>query len=44
MGSGKAYNISGNKGLQLVFTDGTKMLIGTSEPDALKAVLEVLGK
>ena len=38
-GSGKAYNIKGNKGLQLVLKDGEKLLIGTQMPEALEHTL-----
>ena len=37
---GTAYNVSGNKGLQLVFWGGKKLLIGTSKPHELEQVLE----
>lgn len=37
--SGKTYNISGNKGLQLELSDQTKLLIGTNKPEKLKKVL-----
>lgn len=40
--SGKAYNISGNKGLQLIFTDGSKLLIGTQRPEELDLCLKEL--
>ena len=39
MGSGRAYNVSGNKGLQLETTNGKKLLIGTNKPDQLMEVL-----
>ncbi len=42
-GKGKAYNVSGNKGIQLVLTDGTKLLIGTNKPDEAKQVLQQSG-
>ena len=29
---GKAYNISGDQGIQLVFKNGKKLLIGTQKP------------
>lgn len=29
LGGGKAYNVSGNEGVQLEFADGTKLLIGS---------------
>jgi len=34
---GSAINVSGNMGLQLVFKGGRKMLIGTNNPDELRA-------
>lgn len=41
-GSGKAYNISGNYGIQIIFTDGKKLLLGTQMPqqweDSLKNI------
>ena len=37
---GKAYNISGNMGLQLVLKNGKKILIGTNKPEELAAFLE----
>ncbi len=43
-GRGRALNVVGNKGLQLEFTDGTKLLIGTQEPAQLEAVLRQLGR
>lgn len=42
-GSGKAYNVSGNMGLQLEFTNGKKLLIGTRRPEELKDALTKLG-
>ncbi len=38
--NGKAYNISGNMGLQLVLKNGKKILIGTKKPEELAAFLE----
>jgi hypothetical protein len=38
-GSGNAYNISGNKGLQLEIIGKSKLLIGTQKPEALQEVL-----
>jgi hypothetical protein len=43
-GKGKAYNISGNKGLQLEFTNKKRLLIGTRKPDELTAALIKIGK
>lgn len=39
-GKGRAYNVSGNKGLQLEFSDGKRLLIGTRKPDELKKALD----
>ena len=39
---GKAYNISGNMGLQLVLKNGKKILIGTNKPEELAAFLETI--
>jgi hypothetical protein len=43
-GSGTALNISGNRGLQIVFKDGKKMLFGTRKPEELKRLLSRLEK
>lgn len=43
-GSGKAYNVSGNKGLQLEFRDNKKLLIGTQKPDELTKVLKAINQ
>lgn len=43
-GYGKAYNISGKEGLQLEFTNGKKLLIGTKKAEELKDVLNNLKK
>ncbi|NEU10323.1 hypothetical protein GZH53_18510 [Flavihumibacter sp. R14] len=37
---GKAYNVSGNYGLQLEFPDKGKLLIGTGKPEKLRKTLE----
>jgi hypothetical protein len=37
---GRAYNIYGSKGLQLVFDNGKKVLIGTNRADELAEVLK----
>jgi len=34
-GSGWAYNVSGNRGVQLVLRDGKRILIGSQQADAL---------
>lgn len=40
--SGKAYNVSGNIGIQLVFKDGHKLLIGTNKKDEVETILTKL--
>ena len=42
-GKGKAYNVSGNQGVQLVYKDGSKLLIGTLKPDEASAALQKAG-
>ena len=32
---GRAYNMKGNRGVQLVFTDGKQLLIGSQKPEEL---------
>ena len=41
--NGTAYNIAGNIGIQIVFTNGNKMLIGTNDPENLSIVLNRIG-
>ena len=36
---GRAYNVSGNRGVQLVFRDGRRVLIGSSQPPELEAAI-----
>ncbi|SEL21885.1 hypothetical protein SAMN04487910_2054 [Aquimarina amphilecti] len=43
-GKGKAYNVSGNTGLQLEFRNNKKLLIGTNKPDELSEALKKIGK
>jgi len=43
-GKGKAYNVSGNKGVQLVLTNGKKLLIGSKKPDDLAAAIDKMPK
>lgn len=43
-GKGKAYNISGDKGLQIVFTNDKRLLLGTRKMDELEKILRELGK
>lgn len=42
--AGKAFNVSGDKGLHLEFMDSKKLLIGTNKPDELKEVLKRIGQ
>lgn len=39
LGKKRAYNISGNIGIQIVTVNNKKFLIGTRQPEAVKAVL-----
>lgn len=41
-GAGKVYNVSGNQGLQLVFKDGARLLIGTKKPQELQEIVNKL--
>jgi hypothetical protein len=41
--SGKAYNVSGNDGLQLEYGESKRLLIGTKKPEELKTLLRHLG-
>lgn len=41
--NGKAFNVSGNKGLQLELHDNKKLLIGTNKPEELKETLLKIG-
>jgi hypothetical protein len=38
--NGKAWNISGNQGIQLEFKDRKRLLIGTQNPEEVKVALE----
>jgi hypothetical protein len=38
-GRGRAYNMSGNQGVQLIMNDGRKLLIGTQRPDELAGAI-----
>jgi hypothetical protein len=42
--SNRALNVSGDKGIQLVFQDGSKLLIGTNRPDEARETLKRLGR
>jgi hypothetical protein len=41
-GSGKAVNVSGNMGLQLIFRNGKKLLIGTKRSNEVQLILQQL--
>ncbi|MDY3364411.1 hypothetical protein JSO61_009115 [Riemerella anatipestifer] len=43
-GKGTAFNVSGDKGLQLEFSNNTKLLIGTNKPDELTETLNKIGQ
>lgn len=43
-GGGKAFNVSGNIGLQLEFTDENRLLIGTNKPKELTEALNNIGQ
>ena len=42
--NGKAYNTMGNKGLQLIFKNNKKLLIGTQKEEELTKIIEQLKK
>jgi hypothetical protein len=44
LGKGTAYNVSGNKGLQLEFNNNKKLLIGTNKPNELTEALNKIGQ
>lgn len=43
-GNGRAFNVSGDTGLQLEFLDHSKLLIGTNKPDELTETLNIIGQ
>ena len=43
-GNGTAYNVSGNMGLQIVFKNGKKLLVGTQRPEEINELLRRLNK
>jgi len=43
-GTGTAFNVSGNQGLQLEFVDEKKLLIGTNNPMGLSSALKAIGQ
>lgn len=42
-GRGKAFNMSGNVGIQLIFKNGDQLLIGTKKPQEAALFLKELG-
>jgi hypothetical protein len=42
-GKGTAFNVSGNKGLQIEFTNNNRLLIGTNKPEELSETLNKIG-
>ncbi len=44
LGKGRALTVNGNRGLQLEFTSGKKLLIGTQQADVLTTALEKSGR
>jgi hypothetical protein len=38
--NGKAYNVAGKYGIQIVFNNGKKLLLGTQKPEELKELLK----
>jgi hypothetical protein len=43
-GSGRAYNVSGNDGVQLVFEDGMKLLVGSQKAGKLEEAIRSVTK
>jgi len=43
-GKGTAFNVSGDKGLQLEFTNNKKLLIGTNKPEELTETIKKIGQ
>ena len=43
-GRGRAFNVSGKEGLQLIYDNGKKFLIGTNKPVDLQNALQQLGR
>lgn len=39
---GKAINVSGNMGLQIILKNGEKILVGTNKPDELNRILQTV--
>lgn len=42
--NGTVYNVSGNIGIQIVFKDGNRLLIGTNDPEQLGDILLRMGR
>lgn len=43
--NGRAYNVKGSQGVQLVLTDGNRILVGSQQPDELaRAIWERTGR
>ena len=42
--TGRAYNIKGNKGLQIELVSGEKILLGTQQPEEIQDLLDELGR
>ncbi len=42
--SDRAYNVSGDMGIQLTYSDGNKLLIGTHRPDELLSAIRSIHK
>ena len=42
--NGAAYNVSGNRGVQLQLTDGRRMLFGSQRPEELASALRTITK
>ena len=40
---GKAYNVSGKKGVQLVFKSGKRLLVGSQRPEELVKAIDSIG-
>ena len=38
---GQAYNVKGNRGVQLVFTNGKRLLIGSQRPEEFAAAIDL---
>jgi hypothetical protein len=43
-GAGKAYNVAGNMGIQLIMNDGSKLLIGTDNSEEMIKLLKQMDR